>query len=315
MLMSFSFKTVGISVPAFSSGGMIQMTGTATVDFDAEKANLLYPGAQRLIFFTVEEVVTIESGSIPIQWSVDNDGMEKQKLRIAAKVQESDDITSFYLKSDDGRPLQKFKAGNHLPISVKMGDRQVDRTYSLSGGPQVEGYRISVKREPMGLVSGYLHSQLSVGDVIEAQQPAGDFILDADSNRHIVLLSAGVGVTPILSMLHEYVDRKENTYRDREAFWVHGARNGSSDAFRDEVDALAATGNVSTHVFYSRAVKDDSIHAVSGRINIKLLKDIIPFPMDLCDYYICGPSSFVADLDEALQQTGVQPSSIKYETF
>ena len=120
-----------------------------------------------------------------------------RSLRVVDKIRESNDVTSIVLSARDGGPLTEFEAGQHLPVvlDVPAHATPVTRTYSLSNGPGGDTYRISVKREPYGLVSRHLHDQVKVGDIINSHPPAGDFVL-AKADLPVVLISAGVGVTP-----------------------------------------------------------------------------------------------------------------------
>ena len=234
------------------------------------------------------------------------------------KIKESNSITSFYLTATNKKPLWKYRAGNHLPLSVKIGGHDIQRTYSLSAGPNVtDTYRISVKKEAQGLVSSYLHDQLQVGDDILAEKPAGDFVLDRSSQRTIVLLSAGVGVTPILSMLYDYVEGKSNVYKDRKVIWVQGTRDEESLAFSGEVEQLQALAgaDLTTHIVYSRPKEGRVCPKYRGRINVEMLLQMIPNLTEDMEFYLCGPSAFIADLQNDLEMVGVESSYIHYESF
>lgn len=307
----------GLSVPLFETGGMIQMTGRASIDYDQQHINEIYPGALRLVVFEIDEVVTIADGSLPIAWSSnDSEDDEIRKVQVARKIKESAEVTSFYLRAvgGDDPKLWPFKPGQHLPVILDVGDdRVLMRTYSLSSLPYLTEYRVSVKREPFGQASKFLHDKVQEGDVFDIQKPVGDFVLDESSDRTIVLISAGVGATPVLSMLHQ----SAKSLTRRHVFWIHGARNGEYHAFSEEVIGLknASLGSTSSHIVYSKPLEDDSAHYDStGRITPDLVFRIVP-DLSRADFYICGPAAFTADLEHGLQQFGVEGRHIKYETF
>ena len=305
---------VGITIPLFETGGMIQMSGRASIDYDQVHINEIYPGALRLVVFAIDEVVTVVDGSLPIRWSSDDNEEDRtRKVQVVQKIKESDQVTSFYLRPVEGG-LWDFKPGQHLPVILNAGDGKVlMRSYSLSYLPDSTEYRISVKRETFGQASRFLHDIVHVGDIIDIQKPAGDFVLDESSNRTVVLLSAGVGVTPVLSMLHQ--SAKSET--GKQVIWIHGARNGDHHAFRGEVQELerATNGRTSSHIVYSMPLEKDSAGYDSvGRITPHLVATIVR-DLSSADFYICGPAAFTADLDHGLQQFGVEGRRISYETF
>jgi ferredoxin-NADP reductase len=233
---------------------------------------------------------------------------------VTRKVKESEDVTSFYLKPlfGEDQKLWEYKPGQHLPIRLVRGNNDVlMRTYSLSSGNNWGEYRISVKREPFGQASMYLHGEIEVGNRIQVSQPAGDFVLNQDSSKTLVLISAGVGVTPILSMLHSFVQTK-----GRKAVWVHGARDGKHHPFQHEVAELAelAGNSLKTHVVYSKPRENDMSYDSQGHINAELLKKLIP-DLKNAEFYMCGTASFMADIEDGLEKLGVPSKSIQYETF
>jgi uncharacterized protein len=308
---------MGITIPNFEKGGLLQLTGTVKIIFDRAEAARRYPGAQRLLECTISKVNQVADGSLPIRWSADSSSSRQRKLQVVLKTQESADITSFHLRPSVGQDpvLWGFKPGQHLPIQLKINDdKTLLRTYSLSGGSNWGEYRISVKREAFGEGSRHLHDNIKVGDTIDTQPPAGDFVLNEVSDRTLVLLSAGVGVTPILSMLHAYANSQE---RNRKAVWIHGARNGEYHAFKSEIDDLEKLAGefLSTHVAYSRPTeKDAGCFDSKGRVTPELVMALVPGLLN-SEIYMCGPSGMCADLEEGLQQMGVDPNYIHFETF
>ena len=305
----------GVSVPLFETGGMIQMSGRASIDYDEQRINEIYPGALRLVVFEIDEVVTIPDRSLPIAWS-SNDSEEHttRKVQVVRKIKESAEVTSFYMRAVDSVELWPFKAGQHLSVILSIGDGKIlERSYSLSNLPNSTEYRISVKREPFGQGSRFLHDKVHEGDILEIRKPAGDFVLDNSSNRTSVLISAGVGVTPLLSMLHQ----SAKSLKGRQVVWIHGARNGDHHAFREEVNGLkqALLGSTSNHVVYSKPLEEDSGHYDSiGRITPDFVANIVP-DLTNADFYVCGPAAFTSDLEHGLQQFGVEGRHINFETF
>lgn len=306
----------GLTFPFFEEGGMLQLSGWAEVDMDTERAAHTYPGAIRLTTFHIEQVNVVPNGTLPLRWKEPAEA-ERRQLRVTSIVQESDNVKSFHFQPlpQDVQSLWDFRAGQHLPIQLRTKDGEILRTYSLSGAPGSQEYRISVKREPFGKASSFLHESVKVGDIIDANRPAGDFVLDTESDRTLVLISSGIGVTPMLSMLHNHVDEKKGK---RKAIWIHGARNGKQHPFQGEVSDLkseAAEGDVTTHARYSQPLpKDEGSYDSLGRINIELLESLIP-DLQKADYYMCGNGAFMADVEEMLQLAEVDPHRVQSETF
>lgn len=336
---------MGITIPDFRNGGMLQLSGRATVDMDSVRAASVYPGALRLITFEIGQVNQVAAGSLPIRWSATE---QERPLQIKAIVKESEDVKSFYLQPlpQDPRPLWKFQAGQHLPVRLQTADgTEVWRTYSLSGSPNntspdggVDYYRISVKREFLGVASRILHDEMEVGDVFEVSRPAGDFVLpkvlnsvaeEEKKSSHddvrsltLVLLSNGIGVTPLLSMLHTAVTSTSNAYNYSRVVWIHGARDSLHHPLANEVrDLQKASANipVAVHVRYSQpqSQRDEGLYDSQGHIDGTLLLSMVPSEMEVwhADYYLCGSSAFVNDMEESLDNLGVESSHVHVESF
>jgi ferredoxin-NADP reductase/predicted pyridoxine 5'-phosphate oxidase superfamily flavin-nucleotide-binding protein len=301
---------VGLLFVDFETGNLLQITGKATIDFDSGEI-ARYPGAQRLVTVEIEEVVLLK-GVLPIRWEEPGDAV--RSLRVVQKIRESEDVTSFVLAARDGGALVDFEAGQHLPIEVRVDgyDHPLLRTYSLSIGPGAGFYRITVKREPLGAVSRHLHDKVHEGDFINAGAPAGDFILEK-SDRPVVLISAGVGVTPMVSMLHAETGSPQH----RPVIFIHGARDGAHDPLAGEVRALARrSDNVRLEVAYSRPRAEDTTgiaYGGTGRVDAGLIKTVLP-DSD-ADFYLCGPTRFMADIITVLGELGVPDEHIHTETF
>jgi ferredoxin-NADP reductase/MOSC domain-containing protein YiiM len=222
-------------------------------------------------------------------------------LRVTSVVPESADVSSIYLAGADGSSLPVPRAGQYLTLRVAGAGRPAPvRSYSLSSAPGASSYRISVKREPHGVVSGYLNGTLRPGATVEVAAPRGDFVLD-EGTEPVLLVSAGIGVTPVLAMLHELAARRS----EREVWWIHGARAPREHPLAAEAHTLLTSlPNAREHVVYSSA---------AGRLSKdKLLA--LDLPAD-ASVYICGPASFMTDMQDALAAAGVDPARIRTELF
>ncbi|MEA3277510.1 MAG: MOSC domain-containing protein [Pseudomonadota bacterium] len=240
------------------------------------------------------------------------------------KVPESETVTSFYLVPDAKRSLPRFLPGQFLTFALDIpgADEPVIRTYSLSDSPNPDYYRVSIKREtapenrkdvPPGLASSFFHDCVDVGARIRAAPPRGKFTLDLDSDRTVVLLSGGIGLTPMVSMLNAVVDGGSK----RSVWFIHGTRSGAEHALGEAVRALAdAHDNVHVHVRYSRPRPIDikgRDYDSEGRVDIALLKELLAF--DDYEFYLCGPPPFMKSLYCGLTATGVLESRVHYEFF
>eukprot|EP00977_Amphora_coffeiformis_P029392 scaffold40377_cov168-Amphora_coffeaeformis.AAC.8 len=316
---------MGITVPFFEDGGMLQMSGWAEVNMDTDLAAVKFPGAHRLIIFHILHVNEVPRGSLPIRWSHLSESDHRQLL-VASIVRESENVKSFHLQPlpQDVQSLWDFKPGQHLPIQLPMqGGGELLRTYSLSGPPGSNEYRISVKHEPFGKASTILHHNIQAGDIIHVSKPAGEFYLDKESTQPVlVLISSGIGVTPMLPMLYAFVDGQSSA---SQLIWIHGARNGNFHPFQGEVKGLqqqllerVGDGKkkvMTTHIRYSQPLSTDTMHDSIGRIDLKLLQDLIDLQKLEADFYICGNGSFLADVQGMLEQAGVDSRHIRAETF
>ncbi|MEM8813803.1 MAG: pyridoxamine 5'-phosphate oxidase family protein [Pseudomonadota bacterium] len=300
---------VGLVFVDFGTGGLLHVTGRAEIDWEPDPAR--EPGARRAIEVTIETVVDRPS-ALSLRW--DTDGSAVRSLTVSRKESEAEGITSFYLSSKDGRPLPTFEAGQHLPIELEVPGQtgKVRRSYSLSGSPGAEGYRLSIKREPDGIASRHMHDVVKEGDVIDARRPSGDFVVTCNQCP-LVLASAGIGLTPMLSMLHATAGDSD----DRPIWFVHGARNGSQHALRDEVDGLVKDRpRVSKQVIYSRPNNEDRLghdYDSVGHVTAETLLGLKAGPN--AHYMLCGPAAFIADIQSGLEAAGVPADQIHFETF
>ena len=233
-------------------------------------------------------------------------------LRVADVAPESTTVSSIHLVPANGSRLPPIRAGQYLTLRIAdAGDPAPVRSYSLSSAPDASTYRISVKREPHGVVSSYLNDKIRPGDVLDAAAPRGEFVLDAGETP-VLLISAGIGVTPVLSMLHELAASRSA----RDVWWLHGARGPREHPFAAEAHTLLKSlPHAREYVFYSAATLAERQHAraQAGRLTTgKLTELAIP---STASAYVCGPASFMADMQQALTAAGIGAASIHTELF
>ncbi len=233
---------------------------------------------------------------------------------VAGIDQESDSVVSVRLAATDGAPFPPALPGQFLTLRFPLapGEPPVARSYSLSSPPGSAEYRISVKREEHGLVSGFIHRQLKVGTSVEIAAARGQFILESGDGP-VILISAGIGATPVLAMLHALVQ----TGPDREVWWLHGARDGREHPFATEVQSLLAHLPHSHRVIcFSAPGSGDEPGRdfdLVGRLGANTLQ-AQRFPPG-AQAYICGPETFMADTRIALADLGVDPADVHTEIF
>ena len=301
---------VGLLFVDFEHGSLLQISGNATIDWDsAEVAR--YPGAQRLVIIDIEEIVRLDD-VLPLRWSAPKGSI--RSLRLAEKIKESEDVTSFVFTARDGGELADFEAGQYLPIEIRIDghDQPLKRTYSLSNGPGEGHYRISVKREPLGIVSRHLHDHVEIGEIISSSRPEGEFILQPGGGP-VVLISAGIGLTPMVSMLHALARESGG----RPVWFVHGARDGAHHPLADEVRQLVAgQPDMGLQVLYSQPRTEDiqgPDYDREGHVSIDQLERMVPALG--ADFHLCGPTRFLAGLTADLAAHGVPQARIHTETF
>jgi ferredoxin-NADP reductase/MOSC domain-containing protein YiiM/ferredoxin len=236
-------------------------------------------------------------------------------LVVVASHEESADVRSFELAAEDGSPLPPSLPGQYIVVRVRPNPDApaVTRNYSLCGPPGSPNYRIGVKNEH-GLASGFLHQSVRAGSHVEVSAPRGSFTL-ADGMTPVVLISAGVGVTPMLAMLHTAA--ATNAVTPRPVWWLHSARDRAHHSFAHEADGvLAGLAESQRCVVYSRPAPEDrpgQDFDRQGRLSPQMLQDI-GVPQD-ADFYLCGPPGFLEDFQKFLVAWGVPRSRIHVELF
>jgi len=237
-----------------------------------------------------------------------------RQMRVAKIYKESDSVTSFILEPIDGQPLPVFQAGQFvvLRLIVDPGKPPVLRSYSLSDLPAADHFRISVKSELNGIGSSFLCNRAREGDVLDVGAPRGSFTL-RPSQSPVVLLSAGVGATPVMSMLHTLAAEGSQ----REIWWIYGARNRVDHPFAEESRSLLKQlSRGREYIVYSRPAAIDRVGAdfdVPGHIDTALLERI-GVPRN-SDFYLCGPSSFLQNMRDGLRNWGVLAGNVHTEIF
>ncbi|WP_445577968.1 Flavohemoprotein [Pseudomonas sp. E141] len=329
----------GLIFVDFKTGDLLQMTGSAQVLLDDPEI-AAFQGAERLLRFKPQRVV-YRQAAIPLRWKDQSSGdspnslmtgsweqaaerlqaeslrTQWRPLRVVRVVDESHNIRSFYLQAADGAGVPRFDAGQHLPVRISLEGQKTPliRTYSVSSAPSDDFLRISVKRD--GLVSSHLHDRIEVAQQIEARAPQGHFTVQAAERRPLVLLAAGVGVTPLLSMLREVVYQGLRMSRMRPVWLVQSARTVADLAFREEIDELVkrAAGKVKVLRLVSQPPTEGvgQGYDATGRIDVELLKQLLA--LDDYDYYLCGPGSFTQSLYDGLRKLRIPDDRIHAETF
>ena len=236
-----------------------------------------------------------------------------RSLRVSRIDRECVDVISLSLQPTDGRRLTTPLAGQFVVLRLRPrpDGPLLFRSYSLSGPLSDEQYRVSVKVEPNGASGSYLSSNVRTGDVLDVSEPRGSFTLQP-GDWAVVLLSAGIGATPVLAMLHALAA----SATPRAVWWLHGARDGKSHSFAAEVRHLIGMLGGRSRIWYSRPAADDRQgrdYDATGRVGLEVL-DQLGVPRD-GDFYICGPSTFLSDLSTGLAASGVPPGRIHSEIF
>lgn len=316
----------------FATGDVLQLGGRAEIILDSPLIKA-FEGAERLWTFDVEQVV-LRPAAISLRWAFEEyaptslmtgtwaetdarlrereQRNQWQRWRVHSVQQESADIRSLVLAPEAG-VAPDFAAGQHLPIRITTAAGEtLLRTYSLSSAPSDGQLRISVKAQ--GVVSRHLHEQVQVGDVLDVRPPLGSFTLNSDSKRPLVLIGAGVGITPLLSMLREQVALGQG----RRIHFFQGARTLADLPFQAELRELVqrAGGLLKIHRALSTPEADalpGRDYEQQGRIELAQIKAALPF--DDYDFYLCGPAAFTQAIYDGLRDLNVADTRIHAEAF
>ena len=266
-----------------------------------------WQGSFRAMLATAPDSGTRSPGGVPTAPPPGWAGF--RTLQVSDVVEESATVASYYFTGDDDA-LPPATPGQYLTLRIPgAGDPAPVRTYSLSGHPDGPSYRISVKRESLGLVSSYLHGHLRRGDHVEVAAPRGDFVLD-DGTDPVLLISAGIGVTPVLAMLHGLAESRST----REVWWIHTTHDASTHVFADEADALLRSlPSAHSHVYYTAGADPLPEGVAVGRLTAEVVARL-GLPVE-AGAYTCGPESFMDDVAAALGAAGLDPRRIHTERF
>jgi ferredoxin-NADP reductase/predicted pyridoxine 5'-phosphate oxidase superfamily flavin-nucleotide-binding protein len=323
----------------FNTGDLLQLSGRTEIILEGPQVDA-FQGAERLWTIDVEHVVRRPS-ALALRWRFDGVsptslltgtweqasarlhakalGDQWRPLRVTRIEAQSQNIRSIYLEPADGAGLPLFQAGQHLPLRFNIDGEVHIRTYSLSSAPSDDFFRISVKRD--GRVSRHLHEQIRVGDLLEARAPQGHFTVAPHEHRPLVLLAAGVGITPLLSMVREVVYQGLRTRRIRPTWFIQSSRTLADQPFRRELDRLLEDAGDAVRVV--RLLSQPEAEAMQGedfdhigRIDVALLKDLLTVEdYDQPDFVVCGPGSFTQALYDGLRELDIRDSRIHAETF
>jgi len=237
-----------------------------------------------------------------------------RQMKVARVQKESDSVTSFVLQSTDGQTLPVPLPGQYIVVRLQVDSDKpaVIRSYSLSDQPGADHFRISVKSEPNGIGSAFLCNRVREGDLLDVSAPRGSFSLRSGENA-VVLLSAGVGATPVMAMLHALAAEKS----DRTVWWIHGARNRANHPFAEESRSLVnQLPHGRSYIAYSQPEATDEAGVnfdFQGHIEVPRLENM-GVPRD-ADFYLCGPSSFLENMRIGLRNWGAPAERIHAETF
>lgn len=246
-----------------------------------------------------------------------------RKFTVAQKVKEAEDTFSFYLEPHDRKPLPQFKPGQYLTfaLSVPGQAKQVVRCYSLSDIGRTKHYRVTIKRclpppkteHPPGIGSSFFCDAVKVGDIVDAKAPNGHFFLDMEKQRPVVLISGGIGVTPMVTMANALTEAGD----PREIWFFFGARSSADHMFKPYMAEITAKNkNLHLHVCYSKPLPTDVLgrdYQHEGRVTVELFKRLLP--SNNYDYFLCGPGPFMESITSDLTAWGVPDAWVHFEAF
>lgn len=322
-----AYPRAGLLFIDFERGDMLHLAVEGEIVWDGPQLQA-FAGAERLLRFHVREVVR-NVAALPFRWSAPQPAAQVARtgnwseadsvqaaaslvkgwraFRVADVVQESADVRSFYLEPADVMGVAPHVPGQFLSLRVPEwageGAASQIRSYTISDAPNGRQYRISVKRD--GLVSSWLHAHLAPGAQIELMGPGGEFTFEEGTQRPVVMLSAGIGITPMIAMLNGLLVNGSRTRHKHPIWFIHGARSREEHAFAAHIEKLASGhSNLYAHTRYS---------SQDGHIDMAMLKDLLPF--DDYDFYLCGPAPFMQAMYDGLRKLNVGDARIRFEAF
>ena len=318
-----------VTIVGFLAIGLSEKSNDKAVNKKVISASLLAlaAGAGAGLFVKGDSTKTKATEKSPTT----NGWQDWRDFKIVKKQTESKEITSFYFQPVDGKKIPDFKPGQYLTIKLDIADRDrpVIRTYSLSDYPENRDYyRLSIKREgspkdldvPPGVASNYMHDNIKEGSIIPCKPPKGKFYLEVDNSRPAVLISNGVGITPMISMAKACAKQNPN----RHVWFIHGARNGDNHACREEVNAIEQNyDNLHVYYRYSRPNPEDEgkFHS-QGYADKQLLADtVIPEIKQThsgstdAEYFLCGSPAFMDSIKKGLSELNVPEDNVYFESF
>lgn len=323
---------VGLVFPDFETGDLWHVSATARIIWEGPEVEG-FAGAERLLELTVLETVKAPAslsiravGDVAFSPYLEGTGSWEavaadewsknafRPFRVAWVDQETETVRSVVLEPVAGGGVPAHKAGQHIFIRMPVEGALEMRPYTVSDAANGSSFRISVKRQ--GRFSEAVH-RLAVGDVVELLPPRGAFVFDEVASRPAVLLSAGIGVTPMIAMINRILVNNGRSRSQQRLWFFHGARNSADHAFRRHMlDKGSRHNNLTLVTAYSEPLPSDVLgrdYDVEGWIDLPLLKAKLPF--DDYDFYLCGPPAFMAALSEGLLGLGVRPEGIHSESF
>jgi len=349
---NFHFNTLGNFVENpkagllfidFVNGHILTLTGTVEILWDSQETEF-FDGAERLWTFTLDHGYSLKN-VLPLRWDLPDYSANTQltgswKEAEQAKksselkntwqdytvtniVRESSVITSFYLQSPEGQN-PNFEAGQFLTVKSFIDAKEQVRTYTVSNAPKDKLIRISIKHEqaqsgkPSGVFSSFMHQKISIGDVLQAKSPVGAFKLVSPINKPIMLISAGVGITPMIAMAQHILQECFRTRSQPNVTLVCSARNSEQRAFFVELNNLVEQASGYIRVIWILSQPEDNLilgadYHYRGRLSKPLLETLLPSIK--CDAYLCGPNEFMQDQYDNLRALGVENKQIFSEAF
>lgn len=311
--------SIGVLIIAAIAAQMLLVlfTSVRRVFYEREQQNLSRQRLQLLV--RAAALKATEAEQVKLLWN------GYRKFRVARKVFECHDVYSFYLAPHDGKSLPAFKPGQYVTFQLDIPgrDKPVIRCYSLSDSHRPDYYRVTIKRAcapsdkpdvPHGCASSYFCDNVKEGDILDVKAPGGNFCIDLSTNNSpVVLISGGVGITPMLSMAHAILESGDK----RDVYFFFGARNRADHIQKETLQRLAAEyDNFHLHICYSKPAAEDKQgqdYQHSERVSVDLMKKVLP--SNNFQYYICGPGAFMKSITDGLAEWGVPDAAVFFEAF